>query len=484
MFLASYTSANVYRWANVYGTDAAIYGNSFRALATDASGNVYAGGSIGGANGDVGGSKLPFGLAGNTAAVIASYTNAGAHRWSKSFVPGSSDAYRDAQVYAVAADKLGSVAFAMSFRDTVDVGGGTITTAFHGQIAGVVAMYDASTGTFARQRSFVTAPPFETDAMAFDASNNLWMAGNSNNGGQDFGSGPLPSGAFVAEYGNDLGYKFARIGAGGAYAYSYGVAPLASGDVMAMGSITQGGIDWGAGTALFTGGGGSDLWIARMRPLPFTNGLSAHYSARDTTTVARNGAGVVSSWIDTSGGSHSLAPGASAPVYGATTVNAQPGISFSGGKSMTATVPLTTDVTVFVVVKAGTSTPAAAWGPIAYHGDRSADWSLEQKATSAHFKSNADDTGAELTCTPGSYYVLTGRISGSSRTFSRTDSLGTTSATATGVTITAGNKALTFGAAGSDASNASIGEVVYFNRALTDPEVAQMVAHLGAAWGI
>ncbi len=490
MFLASYTTGGTYRWANVYGCDQVTFGppsNAFQALTTDAAGNVYAGGYMGGTNGNVGGTTIPFVAGtGSLTAVIGSYANTGTHRWSKGFTATATSGYNDAQITAVAVDTLGSVAYSFLFRDVVDIGGGSVTTGSSGSNAGVIGMFDSAAGTYLRQRRFVMAPPFLTTTMRFDSGNNLWLAGNSNNGGQDFGSGPLPSGAFVAQYGNDLGYKFARIAAGGAYAYSYGIMPLASGDVMAAGNYDRGVMDWGAGAAPFTGAGGvPDVWLARIRPLPFTNGLSAHYSARDTTTVARNVANVVSGWTDTSGGSRLLTPGTAAPIYGATSVNARPGVDFNSSKSMSASVPLTsTDVTVFVVVKAGTSAPTGSWGPIAFHGSRSADWSIEQNGSLAHFKSNADDAGAQLACMAGSNYVLTGRISGSSRTFYRTDSLGTTTSTATGVTITTGTKALTLGLSGTDASNAAIGEIVYFQRALTDVEVAQMIAYLGTGWGI
>jgi hypothetical protein len=100
------------------------------------------------------------------------------------------------------------------------------------------------------------------------------------------------------------------------------------------------------------------------------------------------------------------------------------------------------------------------------------------------YTSNSDDTGAPLNPPPGTPYTLPGRTRGTTRTIYRTDSLGTTSANATGVTITTGTKSLTIGASGTNASNAVVGEIVYFERALTDAEVTQVIAHLGTAWGI
>jgi hypothetical protein len=495
MFIASYDNANTYRWSNVYGTSQVTFGppgNGVHTLSTDAAGNVYAGGVLGGPNGTVGGAGT-LAFSGQGSAFIASYGPDGTHRWSKAFTASSTTGYADTQAQVSVADKLGNVAFGFMHRDVADYGGGPVTTGATGSEAGALVVFDAATGAYKRQRTFTMAPPFNVQSLGVDASNNFYLAGNSNNAGQDFGSGVLPSGAFVAVYGNDLSYQFARITGGGAYSYTFGFALGSSGDYLAVGSFDRGVVDWGAGSIPFPGtsSGNASTWVARMRPLPFSNGLSAHFSARDTTTVARNGANVVSSWTDTSGGARTLSPGATAPKFAAqgSGVKTLAGLDFAGGASAAnASVPLTsTDVTFFVVVKDGTPTPAANWGVLASHGDRSADWSLEQNGTApynAHFKSNADNAGAQLACTPGSTYVLSGRISGTTRTFYRRDAAGTTTSTATGNTITTGSKALTFGASGTDASNAMVGEVVYFQRALSDAEVTQMINWLGTAWGI
>ena len=495
IFIASYDTSNTHRWSNVYGTSQVTFGpppNRVQTLSTDAAGNVYAGGSLGGPNGTVGGAGT-LAFSGQASAFIASYGPDGTHRWSKAFTASSTTGYADAQAQVAVADKIGNVAFGFMHRDVADYGGGPVATGAPGNEAGALVVFDAATGAYKRQRTFTTAPPFNVQSLGVDASNNFYLAGNSNNAGQDFGSGALPSGAFVAVYGNDLSYQFARITGGGAYSYTFGFALGSSGDYLAVGSFDRGVVDWGAGSTPFPGtsSGAPSTWVARMRPLPFSSALSAHYSARDTTTVGRTGTNALTSWVDTSGGARTLTPGTTAPKYAAqgSGVKSLAGLDFAGGASaVNASVPLTgANVTFFVVVKDGTPTPAANWGVLASHGDRSADWSLEQNGTApfnAHFKSNADNAGAQLACTPGSTYVLTGRISGTTRTFYRSDATGTTTSTATGNTITAGTKALTFGASGTDASNAMFGEVVYFQRALSDAEVTQMINWLGTAWGI
>ena len=122
---------------------------------------------------------------------------------------------------------------------------------------------------------------------------------------------------------------------------------------------------------------------------PVSSGLAASFNARTPGAVTRNGSNVVSQWSDGSGNVRDLTVSGTAPVYNSSLINQRAGVDFSGGKRLvTAAFPLTAEVTVFAVAQWRTP---ATWGPIAHHGDRDTDWSLEQSGVDPgnvmHFQS-------------------------------------------------------------------------------------------------
>jgi hypothetical protein len=199
----------------------------------------------------------------------------------------------------------------------------------------------------------------------------------------------------------------------------------------------------------------------------------------------------VTSWQDISGNARTLTIGAGAPQYGATLIGGKPGVNFSGSKMVTGAFPLTQDVTLFAVIQYRVP---GQWGPVAHHGSRDSDWSLEHSGfkpnTVMHWQSVNDNANVELSFTTGTNYILAARMSGTGggalRYFSKTDTgLGTTATTGTGSSLVPGNKILYVG--GSDAnefSNHYIGELIYYNRALTDAERNLVIVYLKSVWGI
>jgi cysteine-rich repeat protein len=253
----------------------------------------------------------------------------------------------------------------------------------------------------------------------------------------------------------------------------------------------------GGGHRAFIGGGGSsgtgerfrNLRVCSAPPLPVTSGLAARYDARQSWTVVRDGANNVSVWQDTSGNSgRDLAVNGASPVFAPALLGGEPTLDFGGGKRLTsAPFPLTSDVTVFVVMQQRTP---GQWGAIAHHGNRDVDWSLEQSGGDfpdtniQHWQSVNDNTGAELTLVTGTSYVLTGRMSGMGRYFSSTTLDGTLqSTTATGNSIVTGSKPLFVGASDvPEFSNAYISEIVYFDRALNQVERDDVIEYLRSMW--
>jgi hypothetical protein len=118
IFIASYTSAGNHRWSRRFGSTSKDSGND---VAVDKSGNVYATGHFVG-TADFGGGGLAS--AGTYDIFVASYTSTGQHRWSKR-LGGTSTDYG----YGVAEDGSGNVYLCGTFMDTVDFGGGGLTSA-------------------------------------------------------------------------------------------------------------------------------------------------------------------------------------------------------------------------------------------------------------------------------------------------------------------------------------------------------------------
>src|SRR5262249_36723385 len=120
------------------------------------------------------------------------------------------------------------------------------------------------------------------------------------------------------------------------------------------------------------------------------------------------------------------------------------------------------------------------------------DWSMEQAGPTVssdvlHWQTNTDDTNMELTLVAAHAYVLAGRFAGLARTFSATPLDGAPPSEVSIVdashTITAGDKALYVGTSDNAlASNAIIGELVYFDRALADSERDQVIDYLRRVW--
>jgi len=220
--------------------------------------------------------------------------------------------------------------------------------------------------------------------------------------------------------------------------------------------------------------------------LPVTSGLAALYSARVASSIVTT-SGAVNAWRDLSGFGRDLAE-VVAPAVINDCINGRPCINFAGGKGLkSAAFPLTTQVTVFVVTQ--WKIPGA-WGSIAHHGNRDYDWAIENNGFKSpdmtHFQSSNDNAGVELPLKDGMNYVLAGRVAGTTRTYmSVSSTLGTSSVSGTGVSISAASKVLWVGRSEiNESSNAYIGEIVYYNRALSDAERDKVIAYLRLVWGI
>ena len=223
--------------------------------------------------------------------------------------------------------------------------------------------------------------------------------------------------------------------------------------------------------------------------LPVTAGLAAHYDARNALSIVKDGTGKVTEWKDLSGKGRHLTPNGPAPMFGDKLINGLPAIDFDGAdrRMATAGFPLTTEVTVFTVIQWRKSD---GWGAIAHHGNRDMDWSLEQNAAkqpgTTHFQSGNDNNGAELTLLENTNYILFGRVAGTKRTYAAVGGGSSyVESTADGNTIGQGTKVLFVGSSEiSEDSHAYIGQILYYDKPLSDDDKNAVLNYLRKSWGI
>jgi PKD repeat protein len=225
-------------WARAFGGSGSDVG---QAVAVDGSGNVLLGGRFTGAV-KFGGTTLSG--SGSTAAVLAKYTAAGAHAWSRGFGGDSSTV-----IGAVAADGRGDVVVAGWFMGTANLGAGAVTSA--GGLDGFVAKYAAADGRHLWSRTFGETRTDAGYAVAVDSRGDVFVTGAFQRD-VDFGGGVLTSrfaglDVFVAKY----------AGADGRHVWStsfwnygddiaYGAAVDGNGDVI-IGGFFGSRIDFGTG---------------------------------------------------------------------------------------------------------------------------------------------------------------------------------------------------------------------------------------------
>ena len=129
-FLAKYTADGNHIWSKQFAGEAGTYIYS-QGVDTDNVGNTYITGFFGGTV-DFGGGDLTS----DQGIFLASYTADGTHRWSKRFGPGI------ATGFSINVDDSGNLYVTGSFRDTVDFGGGNLTSKSTNGLDILLASYD------------------------------------------------------------------------------------------------------------------------------------------------------------------------------------------------------------------------------------------------------------------------------------------------------------------------------------------------------
>ncbi|MCK5796699.1 MAG: SBBP repeat-containing protein, partial [Deltaproteobacteria bacterium] len=233
--IASFTSAGAHRWSKHFGDS---HGDSGRGIAVDRQGNLYITGHNAGTI-DFGGGVLTS--AGSEDGYLASLTSQGAHRWSKRFGATGWDMGRK-----MAFDNAGHLLLIGSFHGSTVLSGTPLTSAGGSDL--FVASFTTG-GTLRWAKRFGGTGDEYGRAIAIDAQDRLTITGRFMDS-IDFGGGKLTSAGdrdiFMAGLKVDGTYRWAR--SFGAMGFDYGEAIVASpqGDVFLAGQFS-GGVDFGQG---------------------------------------------------------------------------------------------------------------------------------------------------------------------------------------------------------------------------------------------
>ena len=262
IFVASFTSGGKHRWSRGFGDISSDYGYG---VDTDAAGNVAVTGYFYGSSSssypgvNFGGGTLKSN--GSYDIFVASFTPAGLHRWSKNFGGSSSD-----YGYDVAADSAGNVHVTGYFYNSVNFGGGAITSKGGGDI--FLASF-SSAGLHRWSKGFGDLSSDYGYGVAVDLSGNVYITGyfygssSSSYQGINFGGGLLKSTSygdvFLASFTSAGLHRWSKAWGGSSYDYSYGIAAGPKGNVYITGAAYSG-IDFGGGT--LNNNGSYDIYVA------------------------------------------------------------------------------------------------------------------------------------------------------------------------------------------------------------------------------
>src|SRR5947199_8102125 len=279
---AKSAAAGVPVWSRAFGGGFNDVGNG---VAVDAGGNAVI---IGTAAGTVNFGGGPITANGYTI-VVAKFSPAGGHLWSRGFGDSFSNSGN-----AVAVDPSGNIAVTGAFSGPADFGGGVLTSAG----VDIFLAKLSPTGGHLWSRRFGSALAVHAgNGVACDGSGNVLVTGSFENS-IDLGAGWATSFAhkdmFVAKYSPAGDYLWSRLagvlsdGAGG------GIAVDTSGKVVVTGTF-QAAVNFGAGS--LTSAGRTDIFVARYAgdgtPLGAQRFGGADFDAGNAVAVDAGGRPVV-----------------------------------------------------------------------------------------------------------------------------------------------------------------------------------------------
>ena len=252
IFVAKYSAAGQHRWSRGFGDRGSL--DSGEGVALDSSGNVLVTGNYAGAV-DFGGGRLTG--TGSTI-FVAKYSPTGEHVWSQSFGGSNSDSGK-----SVAVDAYDNIVLTGTFRNTVNFGGGPLTSAGENDI--FVAKYAPAGLHLWSKRLGSSYGSDSGNAVAVDTSGNVVVAG-SFVGSVDFGGGELVSGGgtdvCVVKYSAAGAHLWSR-SFGARSAQEANAATVSDSGVIVSGIMLKT-VDFGDGP--LTSAGGTDVFLLCLEP--------------------------------------------------------------------------------------------------------------------------------------------------------------------------------------------------------------------------
>ena len=269
-------------WSLDFGGNSTADDAIGRATAIDTCGDVYVAAMVSGSV-NFGGSTLST----NQGGVIAKYTGNGSHLWSKLW-SGSSGATLIPTGMGID-DNEGTVIVTGYFSGTVNLGGGSLTSAGSNDL--FMVKY-TSNGNYLWSRRYGASATEVANDIAIDPYGNLWVVGYVHGSG-NLGGSTLSSNsrdAFLAKYSPYGGHLLSRIYGGSSTDEATGVAVDSSGNAVITGYF-QNSASFGGGT--FTSAGSYDIFVAR-----YSNSGQHRWSRREGGTSRDQGRSIA---VDGSG---------------------------------------------------------------------------------------------------------------------------------------------------------------------------------------
>jgi hypothetical protein len=254
------------------------------AVAVDASNNVYFTGFFRG-TANFGGANLTVPFTSDLDVFIAKLDATGAHIWSKNFTNNGNE-----RGYGIAVDGSGNVVITGSFSNTVDFGGGGLTSA-NAMSDGYVARFTTA-GVHSWSRRFGSPDGNESgQAVATDSSGNALVTGYATRA-VDMGGGSLAmlggTDGLIAKYAATSGnHVWSRRVGGGGNDYGYGITVDTAGASPTNNVYVTGAFDDTAsfGGASLTAVGSPDVYLAKYGPTGTP--LSARQFGGASTDISR-----------------------------------------------------------------------------------------------------------------------------------------------------------------------------------------------------
>nr|HEX4313389.1 hypothetical protein [Kofleriaceae bacterium] len=257
-YLASFTATGAHRWSRTLAGSPAVAGaggafDDAQAVVVDPAGDVTVVGEwMGTAN--FGSGTITSGDAKNLDfdAFVASYTSAGAPRWSRSFAAITSFG-NSARTIGLGAN--GDVVVGGSFHGTVDFGGGHALTQ-KGDVDGFAVVLAGATGATTFGRSVGDSDGSVISGAKLDSHGDVVVSGRMSGDSTDLGNGVVLAGhggeddSFAAGFDATTGDTLFGVRWGGAGLDTYVEADalaLSVHDSMAIGGVLNGPVDLGSG---------------------------------------------------------------------------------------------------------------------------------------------------------------------------------------------------------------------------------------------